>query len=37
MLNSTGNNSFSNLVLVYLKVFDHLTWNFKYLEPYSKF
>ena len=28
MLNSAGNNSFSDLVSVYLKVFDHLTWNF---------
>ena len=28
MLNSAGNNSISDLVSVYLKVFDHLTWNF---------
>ena len=28
MLNSADNNSFSDLVSVYLKVFDHLTWNF---------
>ena len=28
MLNSAGNNSFSDLVSVYLKVVDHLTWNF---------
>ena len=28
MLNSAGNNSFSDLVSVYLKVFDNLTWNF---------
>ena len=28
MLNSAGNNSFSDLVSVYLKVFDHLTWIF---------
>ena len=32
MLNSAGNNSFSDLVSVYLKVFDHLTWNFQYFE-----
>ena len=35
MLNSADNNSFSDLVSVYLKVFDHLTWNI--LEAYSKF
>ena len=28
ILNSAGNNSFSDLVSVYLKVLDHLTWNF---------
>ena len=28
MLNSADNNSYSDLVLVYLKVFDHLIWNF---------
>ena len=28
MLNSADNNSFSDLVSVYLKVFDHLTWDF---------
>ena len=28
MLNSADNISFSDLVTVYLKVFDHLTWNF---------
>ena len=27
MLNSAGNNSFSDLVSVYLKVFDHSIWN----------
>ena len=32
MLNSAGNNSFSDLVSVYLKVFGHLTWNFWYFE-----
>ena len=31
MLNSAGNNSFSDLVSVYLKVFNHLTWNFFYI------
>ena len=30
MLNSADNNSFSDLVSVYLKVLDHLTWNFQY-------
>ena len=30
MLNSEGNNSFSDLISVYLKVFDHLTWIFLY-------
>ena len=30
MQNSAKNNSFSDLVLVYLKVFDHLTLNFQY-------
>ena len=30
MLNSAGNNSFSDLVLIHLKVFDHLSWNFLY-------
>ena len=30
MLNSAGNNGFSDLVSVYLKVFDHYTWNFLY-------
>ena len=30
MLNSADNNSFSDSVSVYLKVFDHFTWNFKY-------
>ena len=28
MLNSADNNSFSDLVSVYLKVIDPLTWNF---------
>ena len=28
MLNSADYNSFSELVSVYLKVFDHLAWNF---------
>ena len=28
MLNSAGNNDFSDLVSVYLKMFDHLSWNF---------
>ena len=28
MLNSADNNSFSDLITVYLKVFDHFTWNF---------
>ena len=28
MLNSADKNSFSNLATAYLKVFDHLTWNF---------
>ena len=37
MLNSADNNSFSDLVSVYLEVFDHLTWNFKNLEAYNKF
>ena len=30
-LNFAGNNSFSDLVSVYLKVFDHLTNNFEFL------
>ena len=30
MLNSAGNNSFSDLVSVHLKVFGHKTWNFRY-------
>ena len=30
MLNSADNNSFSDLVSVYLKVVDPLTWNFLY-------
>ena len=30
MLNSADNNSFSDLVLVYLKVFGQFTWNFLY-------
>ena len=30
MLNSADNNSFADLVSVYLKVFDHYTWKFKY-------
>ena len=30
MLNSVDNNSFSDLVSVYLKVFDHLALNFYY-------
>ena len=35
MLNSAGNNSFFDLVSVYLKVFDHLTFNiFNILEVY---
>ena len=29
--------SFSDLISVYLKVFDHLTWIFNILEAYSKF
>ena len=33
MLNSADNNSFSDLVSVYLKVFDHLTWIFSSPEP----
>ena len=38
MLNSADNDSFSDLVSVYLKVFDHLTWIFfNILEAYSKF
>ena len=32
MLNSADNNSFSDLVSVYLKVFDHFTWIFCYFE-----
>ena len=37
-LNSADNSSLSGLVLVYLKVFDHLTWIFfNSLEVYSKF
>ena len=28
MLNSADNNSFSDLVSVYLNVFEHLTWEF---------
>ena len=28
MLNSADNNSLSDLVSVYLNVFDHLAWNF---------
>ena len=28
LLNSADNNSFSDLVSVYLKVFDHYTWKF---------
>ena len=28
MLNSADNDSFSDFVSVYLKVFDYLTWNF---------
>ena len=28
LLNSADNNSFSDLVSVYLTVFDHLVWNF---------
>ena len=30
MLNSADINSFSDLVSVYLKVFDYLTWKFEY-------
>ena len=30
MLNSADSNSFFDLVSVYLKFFDHLTWNFYY-------
>ena len=30
MLSSADNDSFSDLVSVYLKVFDPLTWNFEY-------
>ena len=30
MLNSEDYNSFSDLVSVYLKEFDHLIWNFEY-------
>ena len=30
MLNFADNNSFFDLVSFYLKVFDHLTWNFNY-------
>ena len=30
MLNSAGNNSLSDFVSAYLKVFDHQTWNFVY-------
>ena len=38
MLNSVDNNSFSDLVSVDLKVFDHLTWNFyNILEAYNNF
>ena len=32
MLNSADSNSFFDLVSVYLKVFDHLNWNFYYFE-----
>ena len=32
MLNYADTDSFSDLVSVYLKVFDHYTWNFKYFE-----
>ena len=32
MLNSADNDSFSDLVSVYLKVFDHLTLNFDIFE-----
>ena len=32
MLNSADNNSFSGLVSVYLKVFDHLTLNSDFLK-----
>ena len=39
MLNPAVNtcNSFSDLFSVYLKIFDHLIWNFDNLEAYSKF
>ena len=30
MLNSADNASFSDLVSVYLKLFDHSTWNIQY-------
>ena len=32
MLNSADSNSFYDLASVYLKAFDHLTWNFYYVE-----
>ena len=37
MLNSADNNSFSDLVSVYLKVFDHLTCSFKYFGGIQEF
>ena len=32
MMNSADSNSFFDFVSVYLKVFDHLTWNVYYFE-----